>query len=119
MSDEPQKRQAHIQEITSETLNKVIDLARLDPLAPGMALQKDHLKKILEHFRVLRHVNIDGVEPTVVVNHPILHLRPDEIDDTFSPEEALSNARLKFEQYFLSPKVLGAEGPGDGTGNNK
>ena len=58
MSDESQKRQAHIQEITSETLNKVIDLARLDPLAPGMALQKDHLKKILEQFRVLRHVNL-------------------------------------------------------------
>jgi len=102
--------------IKDDILGRIIELARLDPLAPGMAVQKDHLKKILDNFRVLRNVKIEGVEPITLVNQASLPLRDDVVDDTFTLEEATANARLKLNEFFLAPRVLGKEDTDKNTG---
>ncbi len=96
-------------EITDEVLAEVIDLARLDPLEPGMSLQKQHLKNILDHFRILRQVEVEGVDPTIQVNPTPIPLRPDEVIDWLSPAESLANARLATGQFFRSPRIIGGE----------
>jgi aspartyl-tRNA(Asn)/glutamyl-tRNA(Gln) amidotransferase subunit C len=98
-------------EISDDTLAGVIDLARLDPLWPGMEHQKAHLKRILGHFAVLRQVDIEGVDPTIQINPTPIPLRDDEVVEWLSQEEALSNARLRTGEFFRAPKILGDEEP--------
>ena len=102
---------ADVREITDAILAGVIDLARLDPLWPGMEHQKQHLKRILEHFAVLRQVELEGVDPTIQVNPTPIPLREDKVIDWLSQEDALSNARLRTAEFFRVPKILGDEEP--------
>jgi len=113
MAKESKTRERERLEITSEVLSGVIDLARLDPLAPGMSLQKDHLKKILEHFQVLSQVSLEGLDPTIQVNPSPLPFRSDEAIDGIARDEALSNARLRTSEFFRAPLILGGEETGE------
>ena len=96
-------------EISDEVLAAVIDMARLDPLAPGMSHQKAHLKKILEHFHVLSAVQLEGHDPTIQINSTPIPLRADEIGESLDREAALSNARARAGEFFLAPKILDGE----------
>jgi aspartyl/glutamyl-tRNA(Asn/Gln) amidotransferase C subunit len=96
-------------EISDEVLAAVIDMARLDPLAPGMSHQKAHLKKILEHFHVLSAVQPEGLDPTIQINSTPIPLRADEIGESLDRETSLSNARAKAGEFFLAPKILDGE----------
>lgn len=96
-------------EISNDVLQNVIDLARLDPIGPSMALQKEHLKKILEHFSVLAHVDVSNLDPTIQVNPAKLPLREDIAVDFLSQDEALANARLRTQEFFQVPKILEPE----------
>jgi aspartyl/glutamyl-tRNA(Asn/Gln) amidotransferase C subunit len=96
-------------QITDQVLAEVIDLARLDPLAPGMALQKEHLRSILDHFKVLSRVEVDDLDPTIMVNPTPIPLREDQVVDRLSPEEALANSRLRTSEFFRAPTILEEE----------
>jgi len=96
-------------EITDEVLNEVIDLGRLNPLTPGMSMQKHHLKKILDNFRILSQVDIQNLDPTIQVNPTVLPLREDEVIDWLTQSEALRNARNNTGEFFRAPKILGEE----------
>jgi aspartyl/glutamyl-tRNA(Asn/Gln) amidotransferase C subunit len=100
-------------DVSDEALAGVIELARLDPLAPGMSHQKVHLKKILEHFQVLSSVQLEGLDPTIQINSTPIPLRPDEIGESLDKVVALSNARHKAGDFFLAPKILGGEQEGE------
>lgn len=106
MKKEQKIREPAPPEITDEVLQGVIDLARLDPLSPGMSLQKEHLRKILEHFKVLNEVDIEGLDPTIQINATVISLRPDEVVRDFSKDEALSNSRLRTDEFFRAPLIL-------------
>lgn len=92
--------------IPDEVLRKVINLARLDPLGPAMALQKEHLRKILDHFSVLSRIDITDVDPTIHINPAELPLRDDTPVDVLAIEDAMSNARNRTQEYFLAPGIL-------------
>jgi len=94
-------------EITDKVLNEVIDLARLDPLIPGMSMQKHHLRKILDNFRILSQVDLHNLDPTIQVNPTALPLREDEAIDWFSLSDAMGNARLSTGEFFRAPRILG------------
>jgi len=106
MTGDEKKAVKDAYEITDDILAGVIDLARLDPLKPGMSHQKHHLKKILEHFAVLREVDLEGVDPTIQINPTTLPLREDEVVEWLSQEEALSNARVRTSEFFRAPIIL-------------
>ena len=96
-------------EISDSVLADVIDLARLDPLWPGMSVQKAHLRKILDHFKVLNQVHVEGLDPTIQINPTPIPLRPDVVVPTFSVQEAMSNAHLRAGELFLAPQILTTE----------
>lgn len=96
-------------EISNDVLQKVIDLARLDPIGPSMALQKEHLKKILDHFSVLAQADVSNLDPTIQVHPAQLPLRKDTAVDFLSQDEALANARLRTTEFFQVPKILEPE----------
>ena len=92
--------------ITDDVFLKIVDLARLDPLAPSMAIHRDEFRKILEHFSVLSHVDISDVDPTIHINPVRLPFSDDEPVETLTLDDAMSNTRLRTSDYFLAPKIL-------------
>jgi len=98
-----------VSQITDQVLAEVIELARLDPLAPGMALQKEHLRSILEHFKLLSRVEVGDLDPTIMVNPAPIPLREDQAVDWLSSQEALSNSRLGTSEFFRAPAILEEE----------
>ena len=100
------------EEITEELLSRVIHLARLDPDAPEMAVQKEHLRRILDYFRVLSEVELDEGSVPLGVNSAELLLREDEAVGGLSQEEALSNAKHKSGKFFLAPRIMEGEEEG-------
>ena len=103
--------------VTDAALAEVIELARLDPFSwrAGMADQKEHLKAILEHFKVLNAVHLDGLEVSAQINQTPITLREDAVGESLSLEEALSNARYRAGgSFFLAPKILGGEKADEG-----
>jgi aspartyl/glutamyl-tRNA(Asn/Gln) amidotransferase C subunit len=103
-----------IAEITDKVLAEVIDLARLDPSAPGMSIQKEHLRKIIDHFRVLSQVHVEGLDPTIQINPTPIPLRSDEVGMSLIAADALSNARHVAGEFFLAPRILGDEQADEG-----
>lgn len=91
---------------------RIIELARLDPLAPSMAIHKEELRKILDHFSVLAQIDISDVEQTIHINPVALPLMPDEPEDYLTRDAAMSNARLRTSEYFQAPKILEADDSG-------
>jgi aspartyl/glutamyl-tRNA(Asn/Gln) amidotransferase C subunit len=98
--------------ITDDLFLKVVDLARLDPLAPSMAIHRDEFRKILEHFSVLSRVDISDVDPAIHINTVRLPFSDDEPVETLTRDDALSNTRLRTSEYFLAPKILDSGNPG-------
>lgn len=98
-----------VSEITDEVLSEVIMLARLDPSTPGMPLQKQHLRKILEYFKILRDVSLEGLDPTIQINPTPIPLREDEVGESFNQKTALANAKNRVGEFFIAPHILGNE----------
>jgi aspartyl/glutamyl-tRNA(Asn/Gln) amidotransferase C subunit len=104
-----------IGDVTDSVLADVIELARLDSSAPGMAVQKGHLKAILEHFKVLNQVHPEGLDPTIQIHPTPIPLRPDEVGESLTVEQALANARYRAGGvFFLAPIILGGEKADEG-----
>lgn len=66
------------------------------------------LNNIIEGLKPITEYDLEGVEPTF---HPIGDLvnvmRPDEETQSFTQEEALSNAPKQQDGCFLIPSILG------------
>ena len=69
------------------------------------------LNDIIESLKPITEYNLEGVEPTF---HPIGSLsnvmREDEERESFTHEEALSNAPAQQDGCFLIPSILGEGG---------
>jgi len=92
--------------ITDDVFIKILELARLDPLAPAMAIHRDEFRKILELFSVLSHADISDVDPAIHINPAKLPYSDDEPVETLTRDDALSNTRQRTSEYFLAPKIL-------------
>ena len=98
-----------IAEVNDETIADVIRLANLDPRDPAMEGQIQHVKNILEQFKVLNDINVDDMVSANPVNPAILRLRADEVGKSLDKEMVLSNASLKMGDYIMAPRILEAE----------
>ena len=67
---------------------------------------KSDLKKILAFIETISEVNTDCVEPLIYMSEEINVLRPDEITNEVSKQNALKNAPQKDSDYFKVPTVL-------------
>jgi aspartyl-tRNA(Asn)/glutamyl-tRNA(Gln) amidotransferase subunit C len=94
-------------DVTKETLNYLAKIARLELNEEEKEPLLNDLNRILSFVEQLKEVNTDGVEPLVFINNEIPELRPDIIQDGLSVEDALKNAPVKNDSFFLVPKVIG------------
>jgi aspartyl-tRNA(Asn)/glutamyl-tRNA(Gln) amidotransferase subunit C len=93
-------------EVTPQLIEKLGNLARLD-IKPGEkeALRND-MQQMIGFIEKLNELDTAGIEPLIHLTEEINVLREDEIKGSVNREEALSNAALKNDSFFMVPKVI-------------
>lgn len=92
--------------ITIEQVEHIARLARLQFSDAEKETLSEELSQILQYMEKLNELDTDGVEP---LSHPteLLNImRPDEVQPSFTTEEALKNAPSKQDGFFKVPKVI-------------
>jgi aspartyl-tRNA(Asn)/glutamyl-tRNA(Gln) amidotransferase subunit C len=64
------------------------------------------LGQVLDYIEKLKEVDVTGVEPTAHAFPLVNVTRPDEVQPSFSNEEALLNAPAKANGLFIAPKIV-------------
>jgi aspartyl-tRNA(Asn)/glutamyl-tRNA(Gln) amidotransferase subunit C len=93
-------------EVTGELIDKLSTLARLK-IEPGQkeSLRAD-MQQLIGFIEKLQELDTTGIEPLLHMTTEINQLRTDEIHHPITHQEALQNAQLKDEHFFLVPKVI-------------
>lgn len=93
-------------EINRDLILKLETLAQLELTeAERMHMQTD-LQNILQMVNKLQDINTEGLVPLVHLGTDQVPLRDDRIGHQLSTAQALQNARVKDDHYFLVPKVI-------------
>jgi aspartyl-tRNA(Asn)/glutamyl-tRNA(Gln) amidotransferase subunit C len=81
-------------------VERVADLARVELSDEDLAAFTEQFREILEHFEALEEVPEVDAEPDLVNV-----MRPDEVRDSLSQDEALKNAADREDGRFKGPRV--------------
>jgi aspartyl-tRNA(Asn)/glutamyl-tRNA(Gln) amidotransferase subunit C len=93
-------------EVNHALIDKLSLLARLD-IKPGEKEKlRDDLQQMIGFIEKLQELDTTGIEPLMHLTEEINVLREDEVKGSVSTEEALQNAALKDERFFMVPKVI-------------
>ncbi len=84
----------------------VARLARLELSEEEVARFQAQLSDVLTYVEALRQVDVSGVEPTAHASAVFNVFRPDEVQPSFRPAEALANAPKQGNDLFVVTKVL-------------
>ena len=87
-------------------VSHIAHLANLSISSEQTEKFKEQLSSILEYFGKLKNVDTTGVELTSQVTGLTNVFRDDVVEKSLSQEEALSNAKEKYEGYFMVDAVL-------------
>ena len=93
-------------EVTDELVRKLAHLSRLSIADYEMEKIRKDLGEMIGFVEKLHEVNTEEVEPLLHMSPSANVLRPDVIVPGLSTDEALKNAAVKDEQFFLVPKVI-------------
>ncbi len=87
-------------------IDYVAKLARIELDEGQKARYSAQLERVLEYFKKLSEVNVDGVEPSAHA-HRIYNVWRDDVPaPAMSVEDALMNAPAKRENQIVVPKVV-------------
>ena len=95
-----------IMKITSEQVDYVALLGRLDLTTEEKQKYQAQLDDILKYMDMLAEVPTDDVEPMAGPVELYTPLREDVVKDSLPIEEALTNAPAKVGTSFRVPKVI-------------
>ena len=93
-------------DISNEMIDKLADLAKLEFTADEKEKLKGNLSKITGFFEKLNELDTENVEPLIFMTDEVNVLRPDEVHQPITKEEALRNAPSKDSDYFRVPKFI-------------
>ena len=95
--------------LSRDEVAKLANLARIEMTEVEMVDLASQFGTILDAVARVQELNLDGVKAT---SHPqpIENIaRPDVVQPSLTPEEALSGAPAQEEQRFRVPQILGEE----------
>lgn len=92
-------------QIDDKTFNHIAYLARLEFSDSDKEAIKNDLSNIITWIEKLNELDTSNVEPLIYMSDEKNVLRKDEVVQTISHEEALSNAPKKDSDYIRVPKV--------------
>lgn len=93
-------------DISNEMIDKLADLAKLEFTADEKEKLKGDLSKITGFFEKLNELDTENIEPLIFMTDEVNVLRPDEVHQPITKEEALRNAPSKDSDYFRVPKFI-------------
>ncbi len=93
-------------QIDSELVQKLAKLSGLRLDATEEASVRQDLQKMLDFVNRLNEVDTTGLEPLLHMSANDQAEREDIIENTFTNEQALKNAKNTDTQYFRVPKVI-------------
>jgi aspartyl-tRNA(Asn)/glutamyl-tRNA(Gln) amidotransferase subunit C len=94
---------------TLDTVRAMAELARLELDEREARALSGHFERILEHFRVLASLPVEGVEPMLHAGAGESVLRDDQPVPGLAPEAALANAPERWEDFYKVPKTVGGD----------
>lgn len=92
--------------IDAQLILALENLARLELDADERRRMLQDLNGILKMIEKLEELDTSDVEPLIHVNDPCSPLRPDEIGEQFSSQEATRNAPDSDGIFYRVPKVI-------------
>ena len=92
--------------IDKDLVEKIAHLARLQFNDTEKVKIEADLNRILDFMETLNEVDTSMVAPLIYMNDEVNVLRKDEVIQTITHEEGLSNAPKKDTDYFRVPKVI-------------
>lgn len=92
--------------IDKATVDKLATLSRLEFNGKEKEEIINDLNRMLDFVSKLNELDTSSVEPLIYMNDETNVLREDEVKQTISQKEALSNAPKKDSDYFKVPKVV-------------
>ena len=93
-------------EITTQTVDKLSNLAQLQFSETEKEEIKSDLNKMIGFIEQLEKIDTTGVEPLLHISDAVNVLREDRIAGSISREDALLNAPSSDGQFFTVPKVI-------------
>ena len=90
-----------------ELLRKTAALARLELSEEEARTLAGEVEAILDHFRILASLDLEGVEPTSGATPLEDVKRPDEPRPSLPVDRTLENAPDRREDFFGVPKTIG------------
>lgn len=92
--------------LTASDIKHIAKLANLTLTETEIVKFKSQLSDVLNYFEILKKVNTDNIEETHQVTGLTNIYKNDEVGDSFSQKQALSNADKTFDSYFVVPAVI-------------
>ena len=93
--------------IDKKTVQHVAHLSRLEFDESQLELYSSQLASILSYIDKLNEVDTASTQPT---SHPLASLknvfRKDSLKSSITPDEALSNAPAKDDNFFVVPPII-------------
>lgn len=92
--------------ITKDTIKYVAELARIHLDDRDLEYFTGQLGRILEYVEKIKRIDIENIEPT---SHALFLknvFRDDKVTPSLLPEEVISNAPLKSNNFFIVPKII-------------
>lgn len=96
-------------EITTEMIDRLAHLARLQFNEDEKNALKTDLEKMIGFVEKLNEVDTTDVEPLLHITDAVNVWREDEVIQSISKDEALLNAPLTDGNFFKVPKVIKKE----------
>jgi aspartyl-tRNA(Asn)/glutamyl-tRNA(Gln) amidotransferase subunit C len=93
-------------EVNDALVNKLAHLGRLkfdESELPGI---RNDLERMIAFVEKLNEPDLEGVKPLLHMSGNINVLREDEVKGSISTAEALRNAPLHDDKFFMVPKVI-------------
>ena len=81
-------------------------LAHIELTEEEKTLFTEQLNEILEYFRKIDSADTEGVSPTYHVLDLVNVYREDEVQESLTREEALSNAPKKERGFLKAPRIV-------------
>ncbi|RXK62780.1 Asp-tRNA(Asn)/Glu-tRNA(Gln) amidotransferase subunit GatC [Lacibacter luteus] len=93
-------------EVNHALIDKLSLLARLNIKPAEKEKLRSDLEQMIGFIEKLQELDTTGIEPLMHLTEEINVLRTDEVKGSVSIDEALQNARLKKDRFFMVPKVI-------------
>lgn len=93
-------------QVDSALILKLESLALLELSEDERVMLQKDLEHIIGMVDKLQEIDTSGLEPLIHLGNHQSILRDDQVKNQLTREDALLNADIKDEKYFLVPKVI-------------